>query len=405
MLLASLAFGIEKESAKVPKTIATPWVQASWRSPEIVRISQVAAGIQGDLPEPRCGVSAFRMTYQIQNNNGPSIKASALLQVPNCKVRKEMPLLIYNHSTRVGRQDVPSRQAYDPESWATAMMFASYGVMVALPDYRGFGASDVDQIYLSKTTGEFDVYSLIQAVYEWTRSRKIQLNQELFIAGYSQGAHVTLSALEKLENFPVGKLKLMASAALSGVYGLDAAALDYVLKNGNAAHSTFVIMCVMTQLSINSTHLPDGQTILRPDSIVVGKKLLSGALSFKDGMRQLPDKPSGLFTADYLKKMYAEKEQNALVKLLANESVDRLHIKTPTLVFAVKADETASSDGARISSQRLKQNGTPVTLVIRDDRLNHVNASLPAFLEARQYFSTLSPKLKELLGATFAPLK
>jgi dienelactone hydrolase len=379
--------------------------KASWRSATLVRSSQVAVGFDANLPPPPCGVRSYRMEYRVAVGDGKTVPASALLQVPDCAIDGGFPVMVYNHSTRIKKNEVPSFEPRDPEARGTAYLFASYGVLVLLPDYQGMGISKDAQLYLTRKTGERDVYDAIQATVEWAAQNKVQIGPELFLSGYSQGAHVTLSALQKLESAPVSGLELTGAAALSGIYGMDPEALAMILKKGSQAHSAFLLMAALTQYNLGPGDLPKSDEVFQSSYVAVGRQLLAGEIDFKKGMNLLPEKTADLFTPTYAAKIRGEKNQNALAQRLSRESVDNACYDTPLLVYASPSDETASADAARLAARRMMSQGSTVKLYVDTFKLDHINAALPAFFQTRLFFSELSPRMKRLLGTTFAPLK
>src|SRR3712207_9335251 len=58
------------------------------------------------------------------------------------------------------------------------------------------------------------------SVKEFLKKENIAFNDNLFLAGYSEGGYVTLAAAQEIENNPEHNLKLTGAAAGAGGYEL-----------------------------------------------------------------------------------------------------------------------------------------------------------------------------------------
>jgi pimeloyl-ACP methyl ester carboxylesterase len=374
----------------------------AWTSKRVVRIAQIAANLDKDLPPPRCGVKAYRITYQTQNARDEARQASGLLEVPTC-VQKSYPLLNYNHSTRLLKNDAPSTNKYDVEATAIASLFAGYGFIVALPDYLGLGQSVATQEYMSRKSNGRMIRDFLLAVQEFLAEEKIQLDGRLFIAGYSQGAFAALAVLQNLEENPLIGLKPVATAALAGIYNLEELSLDFTIQKGDEADGVFALMVLLSQ-SRSHPDFPQLDEILKAPYIAVAEKILDGKLEFRDAMKLLPSKAAELFLPDFLKDLEQDGKNHRLAQALSAQSVDRRKFQTPLFLYVSKKDQETAVRGAELSYARLQKQGVQVDLLVDPSAGDHIDASLPSLLETRRYFTRMDASLLDILGPTFAPL-
>ncbi len=372
-----------------------------WRNARVAKSAQQAALLTENLESPRCGVEAVRIIYETTDSDGTSVRASGLLQIPTCKL-ETYPMLNYNHATRVQRKDAPSTNEFDPEALATAVMFATYGFIVALPDYLGLGQSEGRQIYLSRNMSARMVRDFLEASVDYLDSRMIKTDGSLFIAGYSQGAHVSLSLLQDIEKRPLRRLKPVAAAGLGGIYELDDLSFDFAITKGREAHTVFTLMTILSQSRTQKDPSLKMEAIIHKDYIPVATDLLDGKIKFTTAMKQLPKKTSEIFHEDFLLSLKQSRAENPLIKSLALEAVDKEAFKTPILLYVSEGDELSVTTES--AYQRLEELGSPVVLIQDKIKSDHVEASLPALLQARKFFSAQSQRAAELLGPTHAPI-
>jgi len=168
-------------------------------------------------------VKIFKIEYKTAFE-GDSIIASGIVAVPVSEKKKDaFPIMSYQHEVILSKYDAPS---VDPLGNASALptYIASTGMVVALPDYIGYGESDVyDHPFMHKTYAANSVLDFIRATKEFIATEKpCKTNGNLFLSGYGEGAMATLATVEKIESDSIkyDDMKLTASACGSGVYDL-----------------------------------------------------------------------------------------------------------------------------------------------------------------------------------------
>ncbi|MEM1220599.1 MAG: T9SS type A sorting domain-containing protein [Bacteroidota bacterium] len=197
----------------------------------------------------------YRIQYQTENYAGQTVTASGLVLMPNT-VPCYSSIVAYCHRTvkdgaQPPYQDVPSQYNFsDPESngylnpeKVVAMSLASDGYIAVLPDYLGLGSADltdeVQHLFLNKRTQAQATIDAIRA----TRSLCDQLgypvpNEQLYISGFSQGAHAAMSTLEFVSKESLTQEFRFVHAGLSsGPYDLGGAQLDYLEQAANGSQA------------------------------------------------------------------------------------------------------------------------------------------------------------------------
>jgi hypothetical protein len=152
---------------------------------------------QGWTAAPRYAVQSWRLDYFTLDGRNRLVTASALVSVPVKPAGRPSPVLAYQHATSFYDDEAPTRRVRADEA---PLLLASLGYIVLAPDYVGFGASrGAEHPYLLSTASAAVVVDLLTAAQGWRRTAGVLDNGQLFVAGYSEGAYVSMAALHALQ--------------------------------------------------------------------------------------------------------------------------------------------------------------------------------------------------------------
>ncbi len=178
------------------------------------------AGARAPAARPVYAVDNHRLTYRTLDGSGRPITASGLVSIPVKPAGAPSPVLSYQHGTLFKDAQAPSNHAVASE---VAVVMAALGYIVVAADYVGYGVSaGAPHPYLMAAPSAAAVLDLLTAARTWKREQGIADNGQLFLAGYSQGGHVTLAAHRAMQAGNSPHLhRLVASVAGAGPYHLD----------------------------------------------------------------------------------------------------------------------------------------------------------------------------------------
>ena len=170
-------------------------------------------------------ITVNRISYQTTLSDGTSITASGVVYLPsqtNPTLRR-YPLLSFQHPTAFSSAETPTGYNYGAGRFSYPLYFATHGYIVACPDYVGYGDAD-------KTPHNYEHgQSLAQATVDmllatkaFLAQRGIQWNEQVFLAGYSEGGYASLSAQRLLEEKYVNSVRLAGSSCGAGPYAMSA---------------------------------------------------------------------------------------------------------------------------------------------------------------------------------------
>ena len=170
------------------------------------------------------GVTSYNITYNTVDVNGAPTVASGALYVP--QLCDTLPWVSYHHGTEYNKSHVPSNNFYRGQG----LLYSGNGYITTLPDYLGMGINQGIHPYIhweSEATASID---LIRAAREFLAdSLQIWNNNQLFLAGYSQGGHSTMAVHKYITaNNLQNEFNVIASAPMSGPYALSSDQFDFV---------------------------------------------------------------------------------------------------------------------------------------------------------------------------------
>ncbi len=168
----------------------------------------------------RYNATFYKIIYATVDTNGNIVNASGLVSYPTKTVANPAsPLLSYQHGTIIGDDEAPSNMAAKPELGALNALFSSQGYVVAAPDYLGYGESTrLLHPYIIADASASATVDLLRAVRTHAASISHNLDNKLFITGYSEGGYVTLATQKEMETNLSAEFTITKSIPAAGPY-------------------------------------------------------------------------------------------------------------------------------------------------------------------------------------------
>ena len=166
----------------------------------------------------RTGVKYYKITYKTKNTNGDQISASGALILPTDLNQESLALASYQHGTIFNETDAPSYFGLGSEFGIGAFL-ASTGYITCMPDYVGYGASKEQKHPYEHREGLAQPsVDFILAVKEFLSNQKVNWNNNLLLAGYSEGGYATMATFKMLEEKYKSELNVKAVSSGAGAY-------------------------------------------------------------------------------------------------------------------------------------------------------------------------------------------
>lgn len=331
-------------------------------------------------------VEVYRITYNT-TFEGEDVVASGLVCVPN--INGTYPIMSFQNGTNSLASAAPS---VSPTSslFTLLSMMASTGFVVTIPDYLGFGASsNMFHPYLDKE-------STVQAVVDMQRAAKeliakldgININDDLYITGYSQGGWSTLQLQKAIETNYSSEFNLKASSGGSGPYNL-VALTDYVLTQTSYPMPFFLAYIMNSYANLGMTTPIDSVFNEPYASRVPG--LFDGTMDGSQINAQLTYVVADLFTANFIENWNKPGIYESLYSMLQSNSMAGYNTQVPTLLLHGSADTFVPPFTSQNLYTEFMSAGVSAGLVnyVELDGLDHTGAIIPAELQAIIWFIQL----------------
>jgi len=156
----------------------------------------------------------YNTTFKDQN-----IIASGLVCIP--MATGSFPLLSFQNGTNTLHSKAPT-EAFTDSLFVIIQTASSFGFIVTLPDYLGFGSSkQMFHPYLHKASTVKSVTDMFRAVQEMMKDfPDLVMTKDLYLMGYSQGGWATMSLKKEIETKLASEFTLKATSCGAGPYDL-----------------------------------------------------------------------------------------------------------------------------------------------------------------------------------------
>jgi pimeloyl-ACP methyl ester carboxylesterase len=218
------------------------------------------------------GVKQYKIVYNTTTPEGNPIKASGALIVPT-DFKEALALASYQHGTIFSDAEAPSYFNVASESSVGAFL-ASTGFIMAMPDYLGYGESkSYPHPYehakgLSQANADF-----LLAVKEFIKAEKINWNNNLLLAGYSEGGYATLATQKLLEEKYASDFTIKASSIGAGAYN-KTGTFENFLKfktSGDVVNNRSYIWVLLTYDRLSKINRPLTEYFIEPYAADIAK--------------------------------------------------------------------------------------------------------------------------------------
>lgn len=296
-------------------------------------------------------VKSYRMVYET-TYKGKSVKASGVVYIP-LGLTGKAPLISLQHGTTFLKSEAPSVST-DPTGME---YFASAGYIAMMPDFIGYGeSSQVFHPYYDKAHAASAVIDMIKSTKEFLTKENIAYNEDLFLAGYSEGGYVTLAAAEEIEKNPEHQLTVNAVAAGAGGYNLT----EMLKSITTASYYSYPSYLAFVLMSYNNTY--DWN---KPLSYFFQDKYAQALQSYMNGNyggsyinNKLTTHVPSLLAPGFYTSLKSEAGEKQLKDALARNSIYGWNTKIPTRLYHGTKDEIIPYQNSEATLKSFQVAGT-----------------------------------------------
>lgn len=186
-------------------------------TPDDIQQMFVAANIQ--IPFVlNYSVKVLSIEYYTVDKDDNITKVSGAFMIPQSI--NNLPLMSIQHGTESKADKVASVSPNNSTEGMVGLITASVGYFTVVPDYIGFGVSDLNHPYMHLKSIVPSVIDFMRAGKSYTSENQINLNGKIFLTGYSEGGYASLGTQKAIEEQYVSEFNLTAVAPCAGPYDL-----------------------------------------------------------------------------------------------------------------------------------------------------------------------------------------
>lgn len=299
------------------------------------------------------------------------------------------PILSYQNGTNTLHSNAPSVNP-DNQLYLLLEFVASTGFVVIIPDYLGFGDSDdMFHPYLHKESTVQTVLDMIRATKELANNYlNVNLSDDLYIAGYSQGGWATMQVEKAIEQNHAGEFNLIASACGAGPYDLNYIN-SYVAQLNTYPMPYFLGYMYNSFFNLGLTTEP--ASVFQEPYAAKIPTLFDGTKSGEEINAELTTVVPNLFTADYLANYDTAPEFQPVISMLTENSVTAWETQIPTMITHGMEDTYVPRQVSSNMYQDFLEKGAKVGTVIWHpmEGLGHSEGIVPSGLASIKWFLDL----------------
>jgi hypothetical protein len=343
-----------------------------------------ANGIPSFFFPKRFFVDVYKIIYNTVSYDSSVTTASGALLLPvnpPCK----LPLISYQHGTETVKTNVPS---YLGGELPVGVVMASDGYAASLPDYLGLGDSPIPiHPYLHSQSEATATIDMLRAAKELIDSLGLELNGQLFLAGYSQGGHATMATQKMMEEQFPQEFPITASLPMSGPYDLSGSQSRVIEVDSVFSASVYLPYIVFSYDQVYNLWANDSSVFISPYDTSL-RPLFNGQNNLLTINSQLPAIPNDILQPLLLDSFINDSNHYVRQALRENDLTDWTPV-SPTKIMYCTADEQVVYQNSIVAYNKFIQNGSTSVILINAGPFTHANCATNTFINGKAWFDTL----------------
>jgi len=282
------------------------------------------------------------------------------------------------------RTNVASVNPYNSVEGYIGIMTAGMGYITLVPDYPGFGVSEVIHPYVHGRSLANSVVDMIRA-NETFMADSIESNGQLFLTGYSEGGYATLATQKLMESDYPGEFDITAVAPMAGPYDVFNTARQ-ILAQGSydwASYAGFIFV------AYNDVYgLDQADAVFQDPYPDMLPGLFDGSQDFNEINAQFPSTFADFIEPSFMTDFMDSTEEVFTPLMVENGLLDWTP-EAPLTFFHGTADITVPYPIVESTVAALMAAGaTDIELIPIPDG-THETAGVPAFAGMLAWFESL----------------
>ena len=311
-------------------------------------------------------VDVFELRFLTRDADGSVVTALSTLYVPIIDGATSAPVLAFGSGTTgVGDHCAPNSEKPEEVRWGwyrqNMLAYGAQGIITVFPDYVGFNDPAIPQRYFSKAAEGHLMLDALRAVRRVFEERPdlirgaVRPSESNVTAGYSQGGHAALAALDMNEYYA-------PELRLDGAIGFGSTNSVEKLMQEAAFYSASIIY---TYQQIYGTAMVNPAHIFQPQWLATLEENVL-AMCVQDFQAHYPFDGKPFYTEEFYNALHGGRlaEEFPRIKEILDENVSGLtgHGK-PVLMVQGNQDIIVTNPAQREFADRLRASGSEVELI------------------------------------------
>lgn len=349
-----------------------------------------SAGLPQGLIEPQYEVDFYKVVYL-----SPYIFPDSLVQVSGAiaipkAVECPLPLVAYGHGTQTRKSKVASQ--LDGGQWDINTIFASTGYVVTMTDYLGLGDSDPRIPIPPYSHGYSEsnaMINILRAARLISDTLNIELNDQIFLFGYSQGGAATVSTVKEIQQNYANEFNITASAPMSGAYDFKDAQVDLISSNNPYPTPAYFPYIILSYQSVYKNLFTSPSEFLKSPYDTLLPPLYYAGNTGLGALNNLCDPvPRNMVIDSVMNSFLSDSTHPMRLNLLDNDLIRGWYPETPMKLFYCNGDDQVTYLNSENAYNAWTNAGAPFLEKADFGDFNH-NACAPfALINAKNYFDS-----------------
>jgi hypothetical protein len=341
-----------------------------------------SAGLPSGILPLEYEVDVHRIVYDTPDPNGNPTYASGLVFIPT-EVECPMPLFTYLHGTKSLKTQT---FYYFQDEWFLGAVMASSGYVTSMPDYLGLGFSPGLHPYQharSEATASVDLLRVARTICS---QGEVELNDQLFITGYSQGGHAALATHRMIQEELSDEFTVTACAPGSGPYDMSGHQFDMVAEMEPYSVPGYLPYVILSYQSIYGGFYDDYSEIFTAPYDETLPPLFNGEYGFDVINAAMPEIPRLIINPDYEAAFFSDPDHPFMLALRDNDVYDWVP-EAPVLFNYCTSDEEVTYLNTIFTIEHMEGLGAEnIESANRSDELSHYECANPSLLFSKVWF-------------------
>ncbi len=328
-------------------------------------------------------VDRYTIIYKTPDVNGTDlIEVSGAMLIPQ-NYECYASMLNYNHGTMFD-----GAMTDGDGEFIIGLLMSTDGYVSALPDYIGYGASKdkVHPYIIAKPSATTSV-DMIRAARQFCREIGVELNDDLFVAGYSEGGFVAMATLKEIQELHSDEIKVTIGTPMSGPYQVFPLTRDSI-TSPTSVNAGLVSFVAYAYNAYYDNMFDSWSEIFKAPYDDIVPRIFNPENRETNLTGQLPAKAFDLFQPDFYEEVKTNDNHPFNVAMAENNIYDWVP-EMPLKMYYCEADEQVSYVNALATLDTMLAKGAdPENVTARSMGATFMHAECAPFalINAKQWF-------------------